>query len=67
MKFIIFLFDLDPSSGQDVFHGGAIELCIIFVELAVREEFLLEGVDGGFLVVEQDGNLLMFEASNIVA
>ena len=66
MEFILFPSDLDPSSGQDVFHGGVIELCKLLVELVVREESLLEGVNGGLLVAKWDGDLLKVKASNIV-
>ena len=66
MEFILFPSDLDPSSGQDVLHGGVIELCKLLVALVVREESLLEGVNGGLLVAKWDGDLLKVKASNIV-
>ena len=53
-------------SGQDIFHGGAIELGELLVELTVRGESLSEGVNNGFLVAKWDGDFLTVEASNIV-
>ena len=64
--FIFCASNLDPSLGQDIFHGGAIELCELFVELTVREESLPENVDGGILVAKWNRDLLTVEESNIV-
>ena len=48
---LVFLpYDLNASSGQDVFHGGVVELSEFLVELAIREESLFKGVDCSFLV-----------------
>ena len=52
IEFILFPPDLDPSSGQDIFHGSVIELGELLVEFVVREESLPKGVDGGLLVTE---------------
>ena len=66
MKLIFLPSDLDPSSSQDIFHGGVVELGQLLIELVVREESLLKGIDGGLLMTERDGNLLSVEVSNIV-
>ena len=50
IEFIIFPPDLNPSLHQDIFHGGAIELGELLIELAIREESLPESVDGSLLV-----------------
>ena len=52
MKLIFFAPDLDLSWGQGIFHGGAIELGQLFIELAVREESFPEGVDSHLLMTE---------------
>ena len=66
VEFIFFPTDLNPSSGQNILHGGAVELGQLFVELPVREEALLEGFDGYLLVAERDCHLLLVEPSNVV-
>ena len=40
IELVFFPSDLDPSSSQDVFHGGAIELSEFLVELTIREKVL---------------------------
>ena len=45
MKLVFFPYDLDPSSGEDIFHGGAIKLSEFLVELTIRDESLFEGID----------------------
>ena len=67
MTLILFPSNLNPSSGQDVFHGGAIKLGEILIELAIREESLPEGVDCNLLVAKWDGDIFSIEASHVVA
>ena len=67
MKLIFLPSDLDPSLGQDIFHGGVIELGHLLVELAIREESLMKDIDGGLLVTKGYGDLLSVEASNVVS
>ena len=50
VKLIFFPSDLNPCSGENILHGGAIELGQLFVELPIWEESLSEGVDGYLLV-----------------
>ena len=66
MELIFLLSDLNPRSGQSIFHGGAFELGQLFVKLAFKEESLPEGVDGYLLMVERNGHLLSIEPSNVV-
>lgn len=66
MKFVFLPSDLNLSLGQDIFHDSTVELGELLVELAIREESLLEGIDGNLLVTKLDGDLLTIEASNIV-
>ena len=66
MKLIFFSFDLDPSLGQDILHHGAIEFSEFFVELSIKEEFLLESVDCSLLIAEWNRDLLLVKASDVV-
>ena len=66
IKLILFPFDLNPSSCQDLLYGGAIELDEILIELIISEESFLEGVDRGLLVVKWNGYLFSVEVSDIV-
>lgn len=66
IDFIIFPCNLDPSSSEHVLHGNVVELGEFFVELAIGEETLLEGIDSGLLVAVWDRHLLAVEAPNIV-
>ena len=66
IELIFFPYDLESSSSQDVFHGGAVKFCEIFVLLDTREESFLECVDRNLWIAEGDGDLLLIEASNIV-
>ena len=66
MEFIFLPPDLDPSSDQDIFHGGVVELGKLLVELVVKEESILKGIDDGFLIAKRDGDLFSVEASNVV-
>ena len=54
IKLILFPSDLNPSSGQDVLHGGAIELGEILVEHTIRKKSLPEGINYGFLVTKME-------------
>ena len=67
IKLIFLLSDLDPSSSQDIFHGGAVELAKLLVELSVREESLSKGINSSLLITKRDGDLFSVEASNVVA
>ena len=58
MKLIPLPSNLNPSSGQGIFHGGAVELDQLFIKLTVREESLSEGIGGSLLMAEGDGHLL---------
>ena len=67
VKHIFFPSDLNPCSGENILHGGVVELCQLFLERPIREESLPEGVDGCLLVAERDCHLLSVEPANIVA
>ena len=67
MKLILLPPNLDPSSGQDVFHCSIVELCELFVELTFKLESLLEGVNLSLQNAEWNGFLLSIEATDIVA
>ena len=66
MELIFLPYNPNPSSGQDIFHGGTIELGKLFVELDVREESLPKGIDGGLLIAKRDGDLFSVKTSNAV-
>ena len=66
MKLIFFPHVLDPSLGQGILHGGVLQLGHLFVELAVKDESILEGIDGCLLMTKGDGHLLFVESSNVV-
>ena len=66
MEFIFLPFDLDPSLGQYIFHGSAVELCKLLIEFTVRDKSLSECVDCSLLIAKWDGDLLLVEASNII-
>ena len=52
MESIFFPPDLDPSSGQDIFHGGAIKLGKLLIDFIVREESFPKGIKGSLLVAK---------------
>ena len=66
MELILFPSYFNPCTNQDVFHGGTVELCQIFVELPIREESLAESIYCRLLVTEWDGDLLFVELSHVV-
>ena len=66
VEFILLTSDLDPSSGQDVFHGSAIELGEFPVEFTIREESFPEGIECGLLVAKRNRDLLSVEAFYVV-
>lgn len=52
--------------GQDFFHGSVIELGEFLVELSIKEDYFLESVDCGLLVIKWNEDLLTVEASYVI-
>ena len=50
VELVFFPFDLDPSSSQDIFHDGAVELSEFLVELSIREDSLSENINCSLLI-----------------
>ena len=67
VKLIFFPSDLNPCLGENILHGGAVELGQLFVELPIRDESLSKGVNDCLLVAEKNFHLLSVEPANIVA
>ena len=66
VELVLFSYDLNPSSSQDIFHSGAVEIGEFLVELSVSEESLLEIIKCSLLIAKWNGDLLLVEASDVV-
>ena len=67
MNFILFPSYFSAPMSQNIFHGGAIELGQVLVELFVWEEHLSKSIDCCLLVIEWNGDLFPVEASDVVS